>query len=304
MCILRKALAIFIMSLLMVIGMTVLVAAKDSKMDPNELVTLHLKSIGSPETLKAIKTIINEGNGTVRVLGGGSGMLEGPSVFLSEGPKTRLFMNLGSTTYPAEQFVFDGQNLETGFLTPGKRSRLGVFLYSYPGIVREGLFGGAISTAWVLQAPEKHDIKLQYTGTKKLDGQELHELKCIMKKKEGELNIFFYFEMDTYRHVRTLYEAHVAGALSNALPNSAGQIDNTTDLEGRMARSSQQKENRYILEERFSDFRVVNGLTLPANWRIQFTSDVGARTSIMQWELKFTKTMLNEPINPSVFVMK
>jgi hypothetical protein len=287
MCILRKAIAMFIISLMMLIGMTVLVAAKDSKMDPNELVALHLKSIGSPEALKAIKTIINEGNGTVRVLGGGSGMLEGPSVFLSDGPKTRLFMNLGSTTYPTEQFVFDGKNFDTSFLTPGKRSRLGTFLYNYSGIVQEGLFGGAISTAWLLQSPEKHDIKLQYTGTKKLDGQELHELKCIMKKREGELNIFFYFEMDTYRHVRTVYSTHMAGMLAEDI-----------------TRSSQQREERFIVEERFSDFRVVNGLTLPASWRIKLTADVGARTSIMEWELKFTKTMVNELINPSVFVMK
>ena len=287
MSILRKTLAMFIISLLMLLGMTALVAAKDSKMDPNELVALHLKSIGSPEALKAIKTIINEGNGTVRALGGGSGMLEGPSVFLSEGLKTRLFMDLGSTTYPAEQFVFDGKNFDTGFLAPGKRSRLGAFLYNYNGIVREGLFGGAISTAWLLQSPEKHDIKLQYIGTKKLDGQELHELKCIMKKREGELNIFFYFEKDTYRHVRTVYSTHLAGVL----------VDDIT-------KSSQQREERFVLEERFSDFREVNGLTLPASWQIKFTADVGVRTTIMEWNLKFTKTRMNELINPAVFVMK
>jgi hypothetical protein len=71
MSIFKKGLPLFFLSLLLLLSMTALLAAKDSKMDPKELVALHLKSIGSPEALAAIKTIVNEGKGTVRMVGGG-----------------------------------------------------------------------------------------------------------------------------------------------------------------------------------------------------------------------------------------
>jgi hypothetical protein len=44
-------------------------------------------------------------------------MLEGPSYFLSEGPKSAFFLNLGQVSYPAEQYFYDGQLFDTGFLT-------------------------------------------------------------------------------------------------------------------------------------------------------------------------------------------
>jgi hypothetical protein len=225
------------------------------------------------------------------MVGGSAGMLEGPSFFLSEGPKSRFFLNLGQVSYPAEQYFYDGQVFDAGFLTPNKRSRLGVFLYSYDGIVKQGLLGGVLSTGWLLLAPEKHDVKLQYNGTKKVEGKELLELKCTMKKKENERSILFDFEPETYRHVRTIYVVSLAeGASSGQKPAAQGMTPAGV--------------GRTELEERFGDFRVVNGLTLPANWRIKLTIDTGAETSTMEWNLKFEKTMLDQVLNSSVFALK
>jgi hypothetical protein len=157
--------------------------------------------------------------------------------------------------------------------------------------VRQGLLGGALSTGWLLLAPEKHDVKLQYNGTKKVEGKELLELKCTMKKKENELSILFYFEPETYRHVRTIYVVSMAEGASSGQKAGAQAM-------------TPAGASRTELEERFGNFRVVNGLTLPANWRMKLTIDTGAQTSTMEWNLRFEKTMFDQVLNSSVFALR
>ncbi len=45
-------------------------------------------------------------------------------------------------------------------------------------------------------------------------------------------------------------------------------------------------ETRYRVEEAFSDFRTVDGLTLPGRWKLTYTAEGGATLSTA-WEFVF-----------------
>jgi len=69
-----------------------------------------------------------------------------------------------------------------------------------PDILREGLFGGTISTAWPL-LDLKPAGEAKYEGVKKIDGRELHDLTYVPNKSSSgsDLTIHLYFEPDTFR---------------------------------------------------------------------------------------------------------
>lgn len=60
--------------------------------------------------------------------------------------------------------------------------------------------------------------KLRYENIRKIEGCELHDVLNVPKKRggSGELLIQHYFELETYRHVMTVY--------SLTLRNSAGKV--------------------------------------------------------------------------------
>jgi hypothetical protein len=276
--------ALFFAALLAWPGHTV---SKDPKMDPQDLVARSLKAVGTPEKLAARKTCIAEGNGTVRVRTGGSGSMAGQTVFLSEGDKFRYDMKFDSRDYPEELFTFDGQNAQVGYIRPGKRSKLGDFLYLYNGIIKEGLIGGVLSTAWPLTQLEQRSPKLQYRGLAKVEGKQAHELRYQMKKGDSNLNLFLYFEPDTFRHVATIY-----------------RIIQPAPLAGRPDLSSSQTDNRLELLEVFEDFREEDGLTLPHRWTIHYTAEAGQSTFFGEWETVFEKITFNQPIDAKSFAVQ
>ncbi len=91
------------------------------------------------------------------------------------------------------------------------RSRLGNFLFLQEEVLREGLFGGVLSTAWPLLNTQIRTRSLKYEGLKKVDGQQLYDISYIPKKRfeSGDLSIHLYFDPETYRHVLTVYTATV-----------------------------------------------------------------------------------------------
>ena len=69
------------------------------------------------------------------------------------------------------------------------------------------------------------------------------------------MQVKMYFDPDTFQHVMTIYTLEVSQGVSSAV----------TDV--------RQYQNRYTIEERFSDFKVVDGITLPTNYRLRYTED-------------------------------
>ena len=211
----------------------------------------------------------------------------GQTVFISDGNKLRYDMKFESKDYPEEVFSFDGQNVQIGYIRPGKRSRLGDFLYLYNGIIKEGLMGGVLSTAWPLTQLDQRGPKLQYRGLAKVEGKQAHELRYQMKKGDSNLNVFLYFEPDTFRHIATIY-----------------RIIQPAPLASRPELSSSQTENRLELLEVFEDFREEDGLTLPHRWTIHYTAEVGQSTFFGEWETVLEKITFNQPIDPKSFVVQ
>ncbi len=260
--------------------------AKD-KMTPEELVANHLKSIGPADQVAARKTCVAEGDGTLRILTGGSGQLAGPVVLSSEGDKVGFSITFPFKDYPGDQFAFDGQKVETGFVQPGQRTRLELFFYNYNAPVREGLIGGVLSTAWPLANLQHRNAKLRYDGLKKIEGRELHELRYSPKKGAGDVNIFLYFDPQTYRHVESIYRMMIPAQIGLGGPNT----------------SAQQQEVRLMVEEKFGDFKEVNGLTLPLHWNIHFTME-GEKSWMAEWDMNLSKITLNQPVDPKAFSLQ
>src|SRR5260370_7304766 len=59
-------------------------------------------------------------------------------------------MSFPSPVYPREELGFNGNSFIAAYATPGARSSLGSFLMTHDLIFKQGLMGGARSSAWPL----------------------------------------------------------------------------------------------------------------------------------------------------------
>jgi len=262
------------------------VAAKGPKMEPEELVTLHLAALGSPESRSVVQSRSAQGRGRMEVLVGGSGFLEGPFVFASRGDKLLFSIQFNHPSYAAEQVSFDGEKCYVGYIKPGVRSQLGQFLFQYDELVKEGLLGGVLSTAWPLLDLKARKPKLNYGGLKKVSGQELLELRYRMRKGGGNLNIRLYFDPESFRHIATTYKLTMTAPMGR------------TDRE-----SPSQRETRFTLEEWFSDFRPTGDLDLPMHWTVRLTLDTGRGSFLGKWDMTYPQIAHNPSIDPQLFVL-
>src|SRR6185295_11579691 len=188
-----------------------------------------------------------------------------------------------SNNYPHEKFSFDGENLVIGVLTQGGRSLLGNFLSSQPSLLKHGLIGGVLSSAWPLFNLDRRDAKLSYAGTDKINGKPVHKLKYV-PRNAGQLNITLYFDANTFQHVRSQYD-YVVSARQGAIAET----------------SASQRDNRFKLVEDFSDFQPTGKLTLPHTYTIDLTVELPDRTQTLQWTINLQQFAFNEPIDPRVF---
>jgi len=283
-------------SLLFCLPLVLPAGAADLK--PEEIVAKHLDSIGT-SSARAAKTRVVEGPVTYRILVGGAGNLDGKSVLVSQDQKLHFMMKLNNNLYHGEQFIFDGDRDEISFSTANKtRSQFGEFVRVQDVVLREGLLGGVLSTAWPLYNLDTRKAKLSYEGMKKIDGKDLYQLRY-KPKKSTDADILLYFDPTTFRHVETVYTIRVRAQLGNVDPQVANAVPaNTGDLgpvppptggvvgETSETATARQQETRYRLEERFSDFEAFNGLTLPTHYTIQFSQELGnGRTTVTEWAI-------------------
>ena len=176
-------------------------------------------------------------------------------------------MKFPSEGYPQEAFALEAGRPEIGFVLPGKRSALGSFLSTNEVILREGLLGGVLNGAWPLLDLAARGAKVGHDGLKKLEGRELHRLRYRAKKGQNELDVFLYFEPDTFRHVASVYKASLAQQMGTT-PES----------------SSRQSDVYLQVDETFSDFKPAGGLTVPASWTIRYEMQ-GRVTQHWKYEL-------------------
>lgn len=261
--------------------------AQDAAFKPDDLPAKHLDAIGPVAVRSAAKTRVAQGAAVYRIVVGGGGREEGKAGLVSEGHKLRLVLRFPGN-YRGENLLFNGDVAQVAFSNSNEsRSPLASFLATQDVILRDGLLGGALSTAWPLQDLTDRGAKLVYEGLKKVDGIPVHQVRY-EPRKHSDIQISLYFEAATLRHVKTVYSLSVG--------NNVG----ATILE-----SARLKVERSQLEERFSDFATVDGLTLPTHWNLQFTRELpDGSTTITEWDSKGIEIQNNVGLDPRNFAAK
>jgi hypothetical protein len=297
------------------IGMAVLFLAatppliRAADMKAEEVVARHLDSIGTAEIRATAKTRIVQGTAQFKMRVGGGGELAGTSALVSEGRKSVLMIKLANSDYRGEQFVTDGGKVSVAATTSNhKWSDFGQFVRTQDQIVLEGLLGGALTTAWAMLDLPENKAKLSFDGEKKADGRPAYQLTYHSRKRD-DLTIHLFFDPQTYQHLMTTYTITLASGLGGFAPSLSDQAGLTTpaaDNPGAdVTQSSKQKETRYTIEERFSDFKTAEGLTLPTKYSMHFTEELqNGMTKVYEYDLTTEEISNNKPLDPRNFQVK
>jgi hypothetical protein len=260
--------------------------AADTKAE--DIVAQHLDSIGTAEARAAVKSLAIQGTLRFKVMVGGASETPGTWQRLSEDRKSKFVMKFGDEKWWGEQFVFDGdKDSFAGATLSHQWSPLGSFVQGQDSMVKEGLLGGELGTAWALENIDAHHVKLENLGRKKVDGRELDEISYLSKSNSG-MTIKLYFDPETHRHVMTVYTVVRASTITH---NSLAD--------------AQQLGNRYTLEERFSDFQTDKNITLPRQYDLRFTQELqNGSTIVYDWAMTADKVLQNPIIPPANFQVK
>jgi hypothetical protein len=272
-------------------GAVVAAPIPPDKMKPEELVAKHLASIGSADALAATKSRIALGKAKAVSHNAAIRDILGIAQIASEGDKVVLAMLFDLRDYPFEKVGYDGQKTTVSLLpATGNRTALGDFLMSQTLILKEGLFGGTLSSAWPLLNLASNNPRLSYAGTKKIDNREVHELKYSPRKGGANLQISLFFDATTFQHVRTEYQYSISAQMSSRPQASVGSTA-----------GQQTTSDHYKLTEDFSDFRPEGKLTLPHTYRIRLLIEKVEETKNLEFMIDFSQFAFDQPIDVEAF---
>ena len=230
-------------------------ANADEKMTADKLVQNHLKSIASSSQLKARQSYALRGDCEYRIVTGGALTAPGMTQLVSKGGAYNLLFQFQAGELGTTQYVTNGKKSETRLSAGAQIGPLRNFMEGYGVLLTEGLIGGELTTAWALLDLKRHKPKLSYEGLQDVDGRELHRLDYRIRKGGGAMRVRLYFEPETFHHVLSTYDVRQSAPASSDPDQSA-----------------KQRVSRQRIEERFSDFKDLNGYTLPATWVLVFSS--------------------------------
>jgi hypothetical protein len=262
---------------------------KPAKISVDELIARHIASIGPADVVARIKSRVLVGEGKLESKLGSTFILTGAGQIASQGDKVLYAIIFNHPLYPYEKAAFDGNDQSLG-LPNGKRTFLfGDFLRSQTSILKDGLFTGALSTAWpLLDLKSRKSVKLEYAGTSKIDDRQCYKLKY-SSGRSGDLKTTLYFDAETYRHIRTTYEYTIEPRIGTS----------STDV-----RSSSRIE-RYSLREDFSGFKMAGKLILPFTYTINITNEGQIEsqpgTNSREWTFTVLQVYYDEPLEATVF---
>ena len=267
----------------------VLASNADDKLKPVDIIAKHLDSIGKKERREAVKNQILICTVQFNQLGSTSTVV-GNAVLASEGEKNITGMNLNSNDYPLERYSFDGEKSNVAFTKPGVYSILGDFIFSNRGLIKEGLFGGAMFSSWALHDIDTRQPRVSLAGTKKIGSIDTYVLDYL-PKNALDLDIKMYFDQKTFRHVRTEYSKVIAARQTASINESAGQ-----------------SPDRIQVVEEFSGFQQMDGLTLPGEYVLTYmyynnspkqASRQGNRE--LTWKFKVSNFSFNQALDANSF---
>jgi hypothetical protein len=257
--------------------------AHAQKLKAEDVVAKHLESIGTAEARAANKGRVIQGASVVKRKIGDVGESKGGAVMASQGSSSLIGVIMGPQDYSNERMAFDGKKLSLGEFRPGVRTRLGAFMLTHDVLFKDGLIGGALSTAWPLLDLSSHNAKVRYAGTKKIDGRSMHVLEYDAKSG-GNLEIRMYFDAETFQHTRTEYKEDIS-APTVSTPEMAAR----------------QQGTHLRFTEEFSDFRKEGDLTLPHVYQIELVVDTPNNPLLQDWILTLSKFSFNLSLDPKQF---
>jgi len=196
-------------------------------------------------------------------------------------------MAFSAGDFSLEKFAYDGNRVTTGFVRTGQRSLLSSFIYQFDVLMKEGLLGGTLTTAWALLDVPGRQPKLDYTGLKKFEGRQLHELKYRAKKWSGDLQVTFYFDPENFRHLHT--------RIRMAQPVDLGRAPG----EAAIAR-----DTVHLLVESYDDFRAVGSLTLPHAYKLVETLEGQDAAVLREYSIAVDQMTANQTLDPQLFSLQ
>ena len=254
----------------------------DAKLKPEEVVTRHLESIGTAEARASTHTIIAAGTVVATFTSPNTGKFQGQVVMASEGVKNLLGMEFTAANYSGENISFDGDIVSIGYARAGVRSNLGDLVTTYKAIVKNGLVGGTLSQSWPLYDFTARKQKVEYKGTKKIEGKTLHVLR-FTPGGGSDMDITLFFDSETFQHVRSEY-------IHTVLPQLGSNVNASASL----------RPSRYKMIEEYSDFRREGDLTLPHKYKISLELDT--RIPFRgNWDITLDRFGFNKTIPPTMF---
>jgi hypothetical protein len=248
-----------------------------------EIIQKHLESIGSAEARATIKSRVILGKAVSIMRIGGSGQVQGNAVLASQGSSSLMGLSFNIAEYPHDKFGYDGKSLKIADITPGQKSLLGEFFLKHDMPFREGLFSGVLSTGWPLLDAATRKSSFKSEGTKKIDGRKVYVLKYEAKNDTG-LKTKLYFDAETLQHVRTEYEQRQIQQMSTQPGVTQKQGDSITKL-----------------VEEYSEFKTVNGITLPHSYKLQLSIETLTRRYLQDWQLTLAEIVTNKNLEPKQF---
>jgi hypothetical protein len=259
--------------------------AADTK--PEEIVAKHLDSIGTAEARAAVKSRVVKGTLLFKIIDR-LGEVVGTWGRVSEQRKSTFVMRFGTGEWRGEQFTSDGEKTSYAATSNHQYSNFAKVVSANDFIVKDGLLGGELTTAWALENLDPNRGRLESLGLKKIDGHEVQGLEYF-SKHGTELSVKLYFDPESYRHVKTVYSVVVMPQGSrNGIINSVYQ-----------------QEVRYTIEEHFSDFQTENGITLPHHYDLQYTEQLqNGGSHSYDWNMTAVKIEDNIGLDPGNFQVK
>ncbi|HMT07673.1 MAG TPA: hypothetical protein PKA82_06685 [Pyrinomonadaceae bacterium] len=269
-------------SIIAVFAVALLVANNISaqKLSAEDIIAKHLAAIGTAEKRAEVKTLIAAGasefEASSPVVKGG-----GKAIVVSDPNNLFFLISLNSKEYPFEKVGYFNGKVDLPFINSGKRSLLGTFLAEHSKVLSDGLFGGVLSHRWSLA--EKELPKLSAAGSKKIDDRKAYAIEYLSSDLGTDFTVRLYFDAETFHHVRSEYRREV-------VPNSP-----------RVGRQNQITNSELTLTESFSEFKSVDGLTLPHRYSVTFASN--SNTSVMEntWRILVQKYIVNQALAPDFF---
>ena len=251
------------------------------KMKAEDVIAKHLESLG-PATARADekgRVAVGTAKASFKARNA-VGSIDGRAVLASLDRKAMLALAFNSPTYTGEKFGYDGKKFTIGYVTPGRRSALGLFILQNGEIFKEGLMGGTLTSSWPLLRLEERGAKLEYSGTDKINDKPVHKLSY-QPKKGSDLNITLYFDATTFEHVRTQYDRTISSRMSG------GGID----------AQARQQQTRYRLTENFSGYKKEGDLNLPHTYTLQLETTQTNGSTLDKWEADLTQFLFNQDID-------